>query len=124
MELKPEHHNPAFYDTTHVSHEAAVDDDEDDDLEEYEDDDSNSMPSNQSSSHILDTSGISHTTGSNTAPTSSILLMNPAAIAATNTGNENKVRKTKKSYSVKKPQSPAPPIATRKATSYIGVSGS
>uniref|UniRef100_A0A1I8QD80 FCS-type domain-containing protein n=1 Tax=Stomoxys calcitrans TaxID=35570 RepID=A0A1I8QD80_STOCA len=126
LELKPEHHNPAFYDNANAGHEP-LDEDEDDELDEY-DEDSNSLISNQSSSHALDTSSQSQPTGS--SATSSALLMNPAAVAAnaaaaaaaasTNSSNDNKVRKTKKSNSVKKPQSPAPPIATRKATSYIG----
>lgn len=124
LELKPEHHNPAFYD--HSAHDAA-DDDEDDDLDEY-DEDTNSMLSNQSSSHLMDTSHGSGSGAAATTSSSSSLLMNPAAAAAAaaanNSGMENKVRKTKKSNSIKKPQSPAPPIATRKATSYIGVSGS
>lgn len=126
MELKPEHHNPAFYDNTNASHEVADDDDDDDaDADDY-DDDSNSLLSNQSTSHQMDVSGIVQNSGT---ASSSSLLMNPAAVAAVsaNSGNENKVRKTKKSNSVKKSiktQSPAPPIATRKATSYIGVSGS
>ncbi|XP_073826823.1 scm-related gene containing four mbt domains isoform X2 [Musca autumnalis] len=74
LELKPEHHNPAFYDNT--AHDAA-DDDEDDDIDEY-DEDTNSMLSNQSSTHMMDTS---HGGGSSGAGTTS-LLMNPAAAAA------------------------------------------
>lgn len=120
--MKPEHHNPAFYDNTNVSHNAEVlADEEGDECEEY-DEDSNSLLSNQSSSLQNDPLAVGNTTGKSTTSSGhSALLVNPVAAAAAT--NDNKVRKYNKS-TVKKTQSPAPPIATRKATSYIGVSGS
>ncbi|XP_075153132.1 scm-related gene containing four mbt domains isoform X2 [Haematobia irritans] len=92
LELKPEHHNPAFYDNVNAAHDPLDDEEDDDDGDEY-DEDTNSMVSNQSSSHQMDTSMLSQTTGSTAS--SSSLLKNPAAIAAnassaSNSGNDNK----------------------------------
>lgn len=126
MELKPEHHNPAFYENTNVSHTTEVLADEDaDDCEEY-DEDSNSLLSNQSSCLQNDPLVAGNTTGTASLTASTSLLVNPAAAAAVAASTNDKVRKSNKSNktTVKKTQSPAPPIATRKATSYIGVSGS
>lgn len=127
LELKPEHHNPAFYENSNVTHNAAeilADDDDGDECDEY-DEDSNSLLSNQSSGLQNDLLTAVNATNNLTtiSSTSSSLLVNPAAAAAVAASNNDKVRKSSKS-TVKKTQSPAPPIATRKATSYIGVSGS
>lgn len=129
MELKPEHHNPAFYENSNVSHNAtdvlADDDDDDgDECEEY-DEDSNSLLSNQSSGLQTDVLTAENPAKNFTtiSSSSSSLLVNPAAAAAVAASSNDKVRKSSKS-TIKKAQSPAPPIATRKATSYIGVSGS
>ncbi|KAI8124851.1 hypothetical protein FF38_03782 [Lucilia cuprina] len=122
LELKPEHHNPAFYENTNVAHTTDVladDDDDADDCEEY-DEDSNSLLSNQSSCLQNDPLVAGNASGTTATTT---LLVNPAAAAAVAASTNDKVRKTNKSNkktTVKKTQSPAPPIATRKATSYIG----
>ncbi|XP_011293988.1 polycomb protein Sfmbt isoform X2 [Musca domestica] len=95
LELKPEHHNPAFYD--HSAHDAA-DDDEDDDLDEY-DEDTNSMLSNQSSSHLMDTSHGSGSGAAATTSSSSSLLMNPAAAAAAAAANSSGIENKNSSVS-------------------------
>lgn len=128
LELKPEHHNPAFYETANTVTHTATDVLAEEDAEDCEEYDEDSL-SNQSSSCLQNDPLASGTTTS--AGTSS-LLVNPAAkaaVAAAAAATNDKVRKTKSKLksttsTSKKTQSPAPPIATRKATSYIGVSGS
>lgn len=117
LELKPEHHNAAFYENN--QHE---EDEEEDGIAEDEAD------GDGSTSHISEQStSQSDQFGSMGSSAGAVTLVTPTGSASTATssssssasGNSNNKTMVKKS-SISK--SPAPPTVGRKATSYIAVS--
>ncbi|KAH8262185.1 hypothetical protein KR038_008213 [Drosophila bunnanda] len=108
LELKPEHHNAAFYENNQPEEEGE-DEDVDAEADAEADGDGDGSMSHMSEQSTTQSSSdqIIGTSGSGTGTSSSM-------VTAAATGNNNKM--VKKSSTTK---SPAPPTVGRKATSYI-----